>query len=118
MPSVETQKLIEKDTKDQRETSKEIQKRVQKAREIQLTRFIGTPLKSNSEMTTRNVKEFCEIKNDVRTILTSAVATMGLTARSYFKVIKIARTIADLTGEKEISTNHIAEALQYRPKLD
>lgn len=118
IPSVETQKLIEKDTREQRETSKEIQKRVQKAREVQLMRFKGTALKSNSEMTTRNVKEFCEINDDVRTILTSAVATMGLTARSYFKVIKIARTIADLAGEKEISISHIAEALQYRPKMD
>jgi len=49
-------------------------------------------------------------------MLISAVSTMSLTARSYFKVIKIARTIADLANEKEISVNHLAEALQYRPK--
>lgn len=49
-------------------------------------------------------------------MLRSAVATMSLTARSYFKVIKVARTIADLEGEKVISTIHLAEALQYRPK--
>jgi magnesium chelatase family protein len=47
----------------------------------------------------------------------SAAATMNLTARSYFKVIKIARTIADLAGEEKITTTHIAEALQYRPKI-
>jgi len=118
VPSVETQKLIAKSAKVKAESSRLIQKRVQKAREMQLKRFKGTPLKSNSEMSTRNVKEFCELSEDCRIILTSAVATMDLTARSYFKVIKIARTIADLSGEKEITTTHIAEALQYRPKMD
>lgn len=118
VPSVETQKLIAKNENVKSENSKEIQKRVQSAREIQLKRFKDTNLKSNSEMSTRDVKKYCEISDDCRIILTSAVATMDLTARSYFKVIKIARTIADLSGEREISTTHIAEALQYRPKLD
>lgn len=117
VPSVETQKLV-RGEELKMESSKSIQKRVQNARETQLRRFRGTKLKSNSEMTTRDVKDFCKITEDCRMILTSAVATMDLTARSYFKVIKIARTIADLSGEKEISTTHIAEALQYRPKLD
>jgi magnesium chelatase family protein len=49
--------------------------------------------------------------------MTSALVTMNLSARSYFKIIKIARTIADLAGEEEISSTHIAEALQYRPKI-
>lgn len=117
VPSVETQKLISKD-KGNSENSKLIQKRVQKARDKQLARFKGTGVKSNAEMSTRDVKKYCDISEDVRIILTSAVSTMDLSARSYFKVIKIARTIADLAGEKEISVNHIAEALQYRPKLD
>lgn len=112
------QKLIDKDDKTKRETSKEIQTRVQKARNIQLKRFTGTKLKSNSEMSTRDVKNFCILSDDCRKLLTSAVATMDLTARSYFKVIKTARTIADLSASKDISTVHIAEALQYRPKLD
>ncbi len=118
VPSVETQKLVSKIDVGKSENSKEIQKRVQDAREMQLRRFKGTPVKSNSEMTTREVKNYCEISDDVRVILTSAVATMDLTARSYFKVIKIARTIADLGGEKEISVSHVAEALQYRPKIE
>ncbi|HKC05087.1 MAG TPA: YifB family Mg chelatase-like AAA ATPase [Patescibacteria group bacterium] len=118
VPSVETQKLIAKNPKTKSENSREIQKRVQKGREMQLKRFRGTVLKSNSEMTTRDVKKFCDLSEDCRIILTSAVATMDLTARSYFKVIKIARTIADLSGEKEISTQHVAEALQYRPKTE
>jgi len=118
VPSVDTQKLVAKDNEKNKENSREIQKKVQDARDIQLTRFKGTNLKSNAEMSTRDVKKFCEISDDCRVILTSAVATMDLTARSYFKVIKIARTIADLAGEKNILVNHIAEALQYRPKID
>ena len=117
VPSVETQKLVSKDNA-KAESSKEIQKRVQAARNIQLSRFKGTHIKSNTEMTTRDVKKWCLISDDCRKLLTSAVATMDLTARSYFKVIKIARTIADLAGEKTISINHVAEALQYRPKLE
>lgn len=69
-------------------------------------------------MTTRDVKKFCALSSECRGILTSAVASINLSARSYFKVIKIARTIADLAGEKLILVNHIAEALQYRPKVE
>lgn len=118
VPSVETQKLISKSENLKGESSKLIQKRVQEARNRQIARFKGTSIKSNAEMTTRDVKKWCPLPDECRTILTSAVATMGLTARSYFKVIKIARTIADLAGQKSISVNHIAEALQYRPKVD
>ncbi|KKR11025.1 MAG: Mg chelatase, subunit ChlI [Candidatus Woesebacteria bacterium GW2011_GWA1_39_21] len=67
-------------------------------------------------MTTKSVKEFCQLSVGCRTMMVSATNAMNLTARSYFKVIKIARTIADLAGEKDILTSHLAEALQYRPK--
>ncbi|KKR44988.1 MAG: Mg chelatase, subunit ChlI [Candidatus Woesebacteria bacterium GW2011_GWB1_40_12] len=117
VPSVETQKLIDANG-DQKEKSVDIQKRVQKSRDIQLKRFKATKIKSNSEMTTRDVKNFCEIDGASKTIMISAASTMNLTARSYFKVIKIARTIADLSGEAKITTIHIAEALQYRPKVE
>jgi magnesium chelatase family protein len=116
VPSVETQKLIT-GNKVKSETSKEVQKRVQAARNIQIKRFKGTNIKSNSEMSTRDVKKFCELSVECQTMLTSAVSTINLSARSYFKVIKVARTIADLSGEKDISNLHIAEALQYRPKV-
>ena len=115
VPSVETQKLVGKDDVG-RETSRQIQKRVQAARNIQTKRFKATKLKSNSEMSTKDVKKYCELSTECRTMLISAVSTMALSARSYFKVIKIARTVADLAGEKHIVVNHIAEALQYRPK--
>ena len=119
VPSVETQKLV-KSEKLKAESSKLIQKRVQKARDIQTKRFkgesLGRRIKSNNEMTTKDVKKFCPLSPDSRTMLISAVSSMSLTARSYFKVIKVARTIADLEGVKEITALHLAEALQYRPK--
>jgi magnesium chelatase family protein len=117
VPSVETQKLVSKNQKGI-ESSKYIQKRVQKGREIQLKRFRNTKLKSNSEMSTKEVKNYCLLSNECRTMLITAISSMNLTARSYFKVIKISRTIADLAGEKQIAPIHLAEALQYRPKQE
>ncbi len=116
VPSVETQKLVS--DKGKGESSNEIQKRVQKARDIQIKRFKGKRIKSNSEMTTKDVKEYCPLSYECRTMMLSAAASMNLSARSYFKVVKIARTIADLEGSKEIFVKHLAEALQYRPHLD
>jgi magnesium chelatase family protein len=118
VPSVETQKLVSQNPSAALRTnsSKEIQKRVQKARNLQIKRFKGTKIKSNAEMSTKDVKKYCPLTPDCRTMMISAAASMNLTARSYFKVIKIARTIADLSEEGEISTSHLAEALQYRPK--
>jgi len=113
---LETDKLV--GNKEKAESSKSIQTRVQKARDMQIKRFKGSKFKSNSEMSTRNVKNYCPLSSECRTMMISAASTMNLTARSYFKVIKIARTIADLDGIKEISQNHLAEALQYRPKQD
>ncbi len=116
VPSVDTQKLVGDTEKINRKTSKEIQCEVQKARDIQIKRFKGTKVKSNAEMSTRDVKTFCTLSVDCRTMMISATSSMNLTARSYFKVVKVARTIADLSGEKEITTHHLAEALMYRPK--
>ena len=116
VPSVDTQKLVSREGESKRETSKLIQKRVQKARDIQTIRFRGTKIRSNCEMTTRDVKKYCKLSSECSTLLVSAVSTMNLSARSYFKVIKIARTIADLEGVRDITTNHTAEALQYRPQ--
>ena len=122
VPSVETQKLVGKN-KNKSDSSVVIQKRVQKARNIQTRRFKSTnqstkkaKIQSNAEMSTRNVKKHCPLSTKCRTMMMSAAASMNISARSYFKVIKIARTIADLAGEKNILINHLAEALQYRPK--
>jgi magnesium chelatase family protein len=117
VPSVDTQKLINKATVFA-ESSSDIQKRVQAARKIQLERFEGLKIKSNSEMTTRDVRKFCELSDECQNLLTSAVSAMNLSARAYFKVIKIGRTIADLAASKSIKETHIAEALQYRPRIE
>lgn len=114
VPAVETQKLVEKAEKS--ESSKVIQNRVQEARDRQIKRFNGTKVKNNSDMSTRDVKEFCALSPESKTMMISAASSMNLSARSYFKVIKVARTIADLEGTESISTTHLAEALQYRPK--
>lgn len=115
VPSVDTQKLVG-ENHEKSETSKKIQKRVQLARDVQTKRFKGLAIKSNSEMTTRDVKNFCVLTAESKTMMVSAAASMNLTARSYFKVVKVARTIADLAGERDIKTSHLAEALQYRTK--
>ncbi len=114
IPSVETQKLVAKSLKNA-ESSTSIQKRVQLARDMQIKRFKGTSVKSNSEMTTRDVKKHCELNAECLAILKSAITSLKLSARSYFKVIKVARSIADLSGSDDILATDIAEALQYRP---
>ncbi|OGH17809.1 MAG: magnesium chelatase [Candidatus Levybacteria bacterium RIFCSPHIGHO2_02_FULL_37_10] len=99
-------------------TSKEIRKKIQIAKDIQVRRFKNKKITSNSEMSTRDIKEFCKLSQESIDILKLAVVRMNLSARSYYKTIKLARTIADLEEEKEIKPVHIAEALQYRPKQE
>jgi magnesium chelatase family protein len=115
VPSVEAQRLVG-EARGATESSRHIQQRVQKARGVQTRRFGASKIKSNSEMGTKETKLCCPLSSECRTMLNSAVATMELSARAYFKIIKISRTIADLALEKSILPMHIAEALQYRPK--
>ncbi|CAN5161172.1 YifB family Mg chelatase-like AAA ATPase [soil metagenome] len=96
------------------EPSKQIRERVAQARELQQKRFINTRLQFNSEMSSSDVRKFCSIHDDAQKLLKQAVEKLSLSARSYFKIIKVSQTIADLSGQDEISTIHIAEALQYR----
>ena len=99
-------------------TSKEIRKRVQKARDAQTKRFKKDKIISNSEMNSKQIRKYCQLSAESLEILKMAVNKLNLSARSYNKILKVARTIADLEGLAEIKPNHIAEALQYRPKLD
>lgn len=115
VPAVKVEKLTS-DVKEKTKNSKEIKKEVQKARNFQTKRFKGTKIICNAEMGTRDVKEFCSLSPECLNLLRQAVTTFQLSARSYYRLIKVSRTIADLAGEKEISPSHIAEALQYRPK--
>ena len=116
VPQVEHEKLS--DTKNSGESSKEIQKRVIEARSIQKKRFSGHIKKvlTNSEMNVRDLKSFCLLSDNVTNILNQAAKRLDLSGRAYHRVIKLARTIADLAGSEEIKEPHILEALQYRPK--
>ncbi|MDO9399831.1 MAG: YifB family Mg chelatase-like AAA ATPase [bacterium] len=98
------------------ENSKVIKKRVQQAREIQQKRFVNQPFITNSEMSSEIVKKFCQLDNVSINLMRNAVEQMHLSARAYFRILKLARTIADLANIDKILTSHIAEALQYRPK--
>lgn len=101
------------------EDSSAIQKRVQQARDIQIKRFEGNPrVKTNSEMTIREIKEHCGLGGEEQAFMKNAVMKMYLSARSYHRILKLARTIADLDAAEKLTTRHLAEALQYRPKME
>lgn len=99
------------------ESSQEILRRVQKARDIQTERFKDYEnITSNAEMGSEEIKKFCALSKESSQLLHQAVTQFGLSARSYHRIIKVARSIADLEENENIEMHHIAEALQYRSK--
>ncbi|MFA7285968.1 MAG: YifB family Mg chelatase-like AAA ATPase [Candidatus Paceibacterota bacterium] len=102
------------------ESSEVIKERVKTARRIQKERFekFNRKLNSNSEMNVKDLSNMISLSPEVRDLLDSSAESLSLSARAYHRVIKIARTIADLEGEIEINKNHILEAIQYRPKVN
>lgn len=98
------------------ESSKQVRVRVQKARDLQTRRYKGTSLVCNSDLSARAAKEYIPLSTECMQLLQKAVTVMHLSARSYYRTIKVARTIADLAAEKTVAVSHLAEALQYRPK--
>jgi len=96
-----------------RESSSEIRKRVESARETQRERF-GTSLKTNSDMNKKEIKEYIDLNTSSQKLLDFSVEKFKLSARSYDKILKLSRTIADLEGMDKIEESHIAEAIQYR----
>jgi len=96
------------------ETSEMIRQRVIKARERQKQRFKGLKIYTNSEMSSSEIKKFCQLTKEAVSLLKQAISRLSLSARSYFKTIKIAQTIADLAGKEKIDSVEIAEALQFR----
>ncbi len=96
------------------ESSENIRKRVNIARNIQRDRYKYDGIYSNSELTPKLIKKYCNLSHNAENILKVAYQRLGLSARGYSKILKVARTIADIEGEEQIKEEHIAEAIQYR----
>jgi magnesium chelatase family protein len=114
VPRVEYEKLS-----DHRlgEPSEVIRQRVEAARQVQRERFAGTGLVCNADMQPAEVRNYCALDETGRALMKTAMSQLQLTARAYHRILKLARTIADLAGAAQIGPNHLAEALQYRPRL-
>ena len=115
VPRIKFEKLS---AKELGESSESMRKRVEMAREIQDRRFKDKKIISNSEMSSEQVREYCQIDSQTLDLLKNAISQFQLSARAYYRVLKLARTIADLNNSDRIKTPHIAEALQYRPRTD
>ncbi len=98
------------------EDSAKVQARVTAARQLQLERFKGSKLSSNAEMTPAEVREFCQVESSAQSLLKTAMKQLYLSARAFHRILKLARTIADLEGAEIIKAHHLAEAIQYRPR--
>ncbi len=115
VPAVKIEKLV--DDGEEPEASIVVRKRVIHALKMQQERFFKKKIIMNSEMSARDLKELLLMTDDARGIMKQAMKTLSLSARSFNKVLKIARTIADLESSFEVKPEHMLEALQYRPKI-
>jgi len=115
VPKIKFEKL---ESNEMAESSTAIQARVQAARHRQEKRFQDTGIFTNAEMSSEQTRHFCPQNDEIKKLLRQAVEQMNLSARAYFRILKIGRTIADLEASDEIQTKHIAEALQYRPRVE
>ena len=119
VPMVDIEKLIPRDGKVRpEESSTKVRGRVLQAREIQNKRFKKSGIFTNSDMKNKHIKEHCKIEPASLALLKQAVNNYNLSARTYFRLIKVSQTIADLGGEDGIKPNHVAEALQYRIRVE
>ena len=114
VPRVDYEKLADK---RKVEDSATIRARVQAARERQLQRFTGTKLTCNAEMGPAEVRDFCQVDTSAEKLLKAAMQQLHLSARAFHRVLKLARSIADLAESETIAANHVAEAIQYRPRM-
>jgi len=101
------------------ETSEAIRARVQAARDIQQKRFASSQsdIICNADMRVGEIRQFCKLQDEGQSLMRAAMTQLNLSARAYHRILKLSRTIADLAGSEEIQSVHLAEALQYRPKL-
>ena len=117
VPSVDYEKLS---SERLGETSETIRKRVQAARDMQYNRFSNGESKDivcNADIRVGEVRRFCQLQAEGQSLMRSAMSQLQLSARAYHRILKLSRTIADLAGSEEIQSAHLAEALQYRPKI-
>ena len=98
------------------ESSEMIKQRVNMARKIQLKRYKGDKIYSNSQLTPKLVERYCKLDEEGQQLMKEAFSVFQLTGRSYFKILKVARTIADLEGSYDIKSRHVEEALYFRQK--
>jgi magnesium chelatase family protein len=98
------------------EGSDKVRYRVEAARSLQRTRFDGSKLASNAEMTPVEVKAFCQVGTEAHSLLKAAMNQLGLSARAFHRILKLALTVADLESSDTIKAHHVAEAVQYRPR--
>jgi magnesium chelatase family protein len=96
------------------ESSADIRGRVEQARQAQQKRFAGSKIYANAQMAPRLIRKHCQLDAACEQLLENAMMRMGLSARAHDRILKVARTIADLEGVPDIATKHIAEAIQYR----
>jgi magnesium chelatase family protein len=102
------------------ESSESIRKRVQAARDIQNKRFSSngsSDIVCNADMRIAEIRKYCKLQDEGQNLMRAAMSQLNLSARAYHRILKLARTIADLAGSEEIQSVHLGEALQYRPKL-
>jgi magnesium chelatase family protein len=111
VPSVEYEALRRRTVP---ESSADIKRRVDAARALQLRRFAGTGVTCNAQMPPSLLARFCALDGPGEALMKAAFARMGLTARSHDRLLRVARTIADLAGAESIAPEHLAEAIQYR----
>lgn len=97
------------------EPSEPVRERVDRARVIQRERFAGRQgIYANAHMAPRDIRAFCRVSDGADALLRTAITRLGLSARAYHRILKIARTIADLDGALELEPKHVSEAIQYR----
>lgn len=111
VPKVKYDKLI---SNEQNEFSKDIRKRVQDARNIQLKRYFDLKIICNSDLAQKHINNYIKLNIDSMNLIKKAVVSLNLSARSYFRILRVSRTIADLENSESIMSDHIAEAIAYR----